>query len=77
MVNGNDDITAVDGRVVIDLQDPPVTLDLDHVDIHVNGGIDFEVAGRIENVEDDVLEALSGRTLSPSEIHFVAGENAD
>ena len=74
MANGRDNCNAVD-RVVIDLHSGPASLDLDHVDVEVNDGVSFEVAGRIEDIEDETLAALSGHTLSPAEIHFITKED--
>lgn len=68
---------ASNGRVVIDLCEGEGDIIIDQLDVEVNDDIDFDVRGRIEDIDDDVLDDLIGHSLKPAEIHFCIQENAD
>lgn len=67
---------AVDGRVVIDLCEDDGDVTIDHLDVEVNDEIDFEVRGRIDDLDDDVLDDLTGHSLEPAEIHFCTRQHS-
>lgn len=76
MACDNHDCEAGNGRVVIDLCGGEADLAIDYIDVEVNGTVDFEVRGRIENLDDDVLASLSGHSVTPAELHFFTQEDA-
>ncbi|WP_254530088.1 hypothetical protein [Natrinema gelatinilyticum] len=56
--------------VVIDL-DGRAEVDLQTVDVGVAGDtVAFGIEGVIRDVDNDVLVGLSGKSLTPTEIHF-------
>lgn len=76
MVCDNHTPNAGNDRVVINLRGGEADLAIDYIDVEVNEAIDFEVRGRIENLDDDVLASLSGHSVTPAELHFFTQEDA-
>lgn len=76
MVCDNHTPNTGNDRVVINLHGGEADLAIDYIDVEVNEAIGFEVQGRIENLDDDVLASLSGHSVTPAELHFFTQEDA-
>lgn len=70
------DSNTSNGRVIIDFCDEDAGVAIDHVDVEVNDEVEFEVRGRIEDLDEDVLEALGSRSFTPAELHLCTEPDA-
>ncbi|MCO8244686.1 MULTISPECIES: hypothetical protein [unclassified Haladaptatus] len=59
---------------VVEIDDHP-KLELDNLDVGVEEDvIAFDVTGTIRDLDDDLLDALTDKTLRPTEVHFTTDD---
>ena len=65
------DTNDTDDRQRIVIEFPPAGLEIETLDVGVADDVlAFDISGRINNIPDEKLDALSGAQIEPTELHL-------